>query len=846
MAITRRTSNGVIETFSGTAGTGHTINLSDAAIGDVRTCEISGNPDGTGAVGSLTLPTGWNWVGTQTETGAASTGMLSVIYRVVQSGDTLTSATLSLTYNNSVMVQSTAETWEGVDTTTPLDQTVPAYATGSSPPVSPSITTQTDGALLICAAQVDGAPTWGDGDIPSGFTLNGTASNNPPSNGQNHGSAYLIQATAGASGTKSWTNGGTEEYVAMTYALRPTTAGIDTVTDPFDFDTSSVTITGQAFGATESSSTVHLSPNDLLSEAGEVDISAAVNTWSDTSINLDMTLLSAGTLTSLHTMGPGDRFVIVNVGGVPGTTEYFKDVTVYRPHAFKMSLGAGTPGATTARLAAPATKTTADFDAGRFEEAANPATTVDITADDYTEMVWSIEAKTLARDVQYDFRVTESGTVLNTYTVTPKTTVTSGAEIIGDIDATTTIAATLAYNQNPSITGSISAAVTIAALLAFNQNPSIAGDIDSITTVGAVMEYNRNPEITGDIQSGVAIASVMEFNQNPSITGDIAADTTIAALLDYTQNPSITGAINANVSIGAILAYNQNKLITGDIQADVSINSAMAYASGKAIVGDIAANVTITSLLEYNQNHLITGNIQADTSINGLTDFTRNASITGNIASDVTISSVMFYASGNSILGSITANASINALMDYTRNITLTGDIQANVSVNSLTEYNQNPVIAGDIQSTVMINGLMQFNSNYLITGSIAASTTVAAVMLYESQAGIIGNIQANVSIDGLMVYNQNPFIIGDIVATVSVNGITAYSQALFTNSLGYGAGSVITNDGIGQEGFIINDGLGVEGEITYGYGVSAIMSNKGIGRESVMSNDGLGKEGEL
>lgn len=220
------TAGSTVETFSGTEGTGHTINLpTDAGANEIRVCVIAGSPDGTGTVGSLTLPSGWSWIGTQTETGAFSTGMLSIIYRIWQSGD---GNTLGLTYNNPVEVASICTTYEGVDTGTPLDQTVPAYTTGTGNCVSPSITTVTDDAWVHSACLNDGAPAgFGDTSIPSGMTLRGTMVNNPPSNGQNVGHADVEQASLGASGTKTWSNGASEEYVASTFALRPGSGSAD-------------------------------------------------------------------------------------------------------------------------------------------------------------------------------------------------------------------------------------------------------------------------------------------------------------------------------------------------------------------------------------------------------------------------------------------------------------------------------------------------------------------------------------------------------------------------------------------------------------------------------------------
>ncbi len=80
---------------------------------------------------------------------------------------------------------------------------------------------------------------------------------------------------------------------------------------------------------------------------------------------------------------------------------------------------------TTVQLTAPSGKSTSDFVAGRIQDDENPADTVDITTDDYTEMEWSLKANgsVVSNGQIYQFRVTKNGTVLDTYTVTPQWTI---------------------------------------------------------------------------------------------------------------------------------------------------------------------------------------------------------------------------------------------------------------------------------------------------------------------------------------------------------------------------------------------------------------------------------------
>lgn len=81
---------------------------------------------------------------------------------------------------------------------------------------------------------------------------------------------------------------------------------------------------------------------------------------------------------------------------------------------------------TTARLTAPAGKTTSDFDTGRRWDDENGSDSLDITADDYTEFEWVLTTQSPATtDDYFEFRVYNGDLALDTYTVTPKWTIGS-------------------------------------------------------------------------------------------------------------------------------------------------------------------------------------------------------------------------------------------------------------------------------------------------------------------------------------------------------------------------------------------------------------------------------------
>ena len=90
--------------------------------------------------------------------------------------------------------------------------------------------------------------------------------------------------------------------------------------------------------------------------------------------------------------------------------------------------------ATTARLTAPSGKSTSDFVTGRRWDDENGTDSIDITTDDYTEVEWCTAlAGTLSNGDYFDFRVYSGGSPLDTYTVTPRWTVGTGAAPSGGI-----------------------------------------------------------------------------------------------------------------------------------------------------------------------------------------------------------------------------------------------------------------------------------------------------------------------------------------------------------------------------------------------------------------------------
>ncbi|MDC0637496.1 hypothetical protein OAP25_02225 [Flavobacteriaceae bacterium] len=130
-------------------------------------------------------------------------------------------------YNSSAQIMScVAFAFSGVDTTTALDVAVSAYATvdPAATVASPSLTTVTDGAMLVSVATADdnaaftqdAAMTLGDSHQYLSMTT---------------ATAYETIPTLGATGTRTWTFAqSNDELTAISIALRPAIASGNTIT----------------------------------------------------------------------------------------------------------------------------------------------------------------------------------------------------------------------------------------------------------------------------------------------------------------------------------------------------------------------------------------------------------------------------------------------------------------------------------------------------------------------------------------------------------------------------------------------------------------------------------------
>lgn len=210
---------------SGVTAVGSTTAYSATAIGTVTLTKPSGTNAGDVLVASITadlnptmasIPSGWTPFVNALAINSSSTSGSRVFayYHVVTSTDP---ASYAWTLSRAVMWGAGVTAYRGVNTTTPLDSSVVTAVNTTYTATSitaPSITTASNGALLIGGVGFDSRNP--AANPPTGWTERWEAAG-----GQIAEQADMTKATAGASGTATWTFSTAKAVAVWRTALKP-------------------------------------------------------------------------------------------------------------------------------------------------------------------------------------------------------------------------------------------------------------------------------------------------------------------------------------------------------------------------------------------------------------------------------------------------------------------------------------------------------------------------------------------------------------------------------------------------------------------------------------------------
>lgn len=133
-----------------------------------------------------------------------------------------------------------------------------------------------------------------------------------------------------------------------------------------------------------------------------------------------------GVLSTFESTTGANRLEVVN-----GSLVYFTSgVTNYVILTDSTYITAGT-AVTTYQLTAPSGKSTSDFQAGKISDDTNPVPAIDLAADKYTELEFSIEVASglVANGDEIEFRITDNGSALDSYPLAYIPKITAGSAL---------------------------------------------------------------------------------------------------------------------------------------------------------------------------------------------------------------------------------------------------------------------------------------------------------------------------------------------------------------------------------------------------------------------------------
>lgn len=496
-------------------------------------------------------------------------------------------------------------------------------------------------------------------------------------------------------------------FVAIRELSAPASATISDVdsdygaaSDEFDVDENVLDVNGAVFEAVQGTGTVWLADETTLAASdAEVDLAAAIGTWGDTEIILDLTNLSAGDLTDIEALivsdGPALFIILVN----DSAEETSLPVTVHRAKAFAMSLSANIAASgenTTGQLTAPAA---GSFGGGRIQDDENPADTVDIGDGEYFEDEWCIEA--LPASVlgeTYLFRVLIDADPADTITVIPGLTIAVGGTLFFQ---TVTGAVAPAGATVKETLKALAGANTPAGTISRETLKLVAG---SVTPTGVVVKKTLKV-LAGVVTPSGALATATLFFR--TLTGAL---TPTGAVIKQVQK-KVAGSLTPT---GGITVRDVLKNVAGT----VAPSGVIVRRTNKNVDGVVAPSGVLTSASVFFRS--IAG---ALTPVGAIVKQVQKK-VSGSVAS----AGVMVRDISKSVAGVVTPTGAVNK---FTTKIPFLGAVTPTGELTAITIFLR--AVAGVLTPTGAITKETQ--------KKVAGSLTPTGVMTRGTQKNIAGAV---------------------------------------------------------------------------------------------------------
>jgi hypothetical protein len=282
------------------------------------------------------------------------------------------------------------------------------------------------------------------------------------------------------------------------------------------------------------------------------------------SLSLNMTggALGGGSVAPVYSFAGS-----MNGGGIcGGTAPYVTADYISLYPSDHIPAGGGT--ATTFRLTAPLGKSGTDFEAGKISDDTNPLAGLDLGADKFTELEWSLIVNSWAsQGDEFEFRITDNGTPLDAYAQTPKITIATVESLEVDM-------------QGGGIAGG--AAALQGSLVYAGAGGGIAGGAAEIAA-----ESTLSFQMAGGGVSGGTAAKVFEAllsGAGGAVAGGTAAEIA-SAILAMAGGAIVGGAATVHTSSGMIVTMDGGAVAGGDASSQ---QQRFVVLQGGAVVGGAA------------------------------------------------------------------------------------------------------------------------------------------------------------------------------------------------------------------------------------------------------------------
>ena len=297
----------------------------------------------------------------------------------------------------------------------------------------------------------------------------------------------------------------------------------------------------------------------------------------------------------------------------------------------------------------------------------------------------------------------------------------------------------------PSITGNLTGNVTATTI-----SGNLTGNVAATTITGNLTGNVAATTITGNLTGNVAAVTI-----TGNLTGNVIATTITGNLTGNVAATTITGNLTGNVAAvtitgnltGNVIATTLSGNLTGNVVATTVNTTTMNVSSNLVVGSNVSLNTSILAIGNSTANVYVNstsfvGNVAATTITGNLTGNVAATTITGNLTGNVIATTVSGNLTGNvvatTISGNLTGNVSATTVA-ASANVTVGANVLINTSAivvsnsTAVAVHNAGTILVGNSTITTNPQVIVQNTSGALTVNTKIISTTGDELVLTQT-----------------------------------------------------------------------------------------------------------------